>query len=141
MVVLADIIDYISQSPIISVIFAGLITVIIIMKSLISRRFLLTRFIISAILTFGAVLFMIFKDQILNTNKNGLIIFMYLTLIGIEVASFVLLFTVVDLSFSSENFQRELKKSIDDTKMYVILNKKDKVKSEVLKWVDEVVSK
>ena len=120
MVVLADIIDYISQSPIISVIFAGLITVIIIMKSLISRRFLLTRFIISAILTFGAVLFMIFKDQILNTNKDGLIIFMYLTLIGIEVASFVLLFTVVDLSFSSENFQRELKKSIDDTKMYVI---------------------
>ena len=128
MVVLADIIDYISQSPIISVIFAGLITVIIIMKSLISRRFLLTRFIISAILTFGAVLFMIFKDQILNTNKDGLIIFMYLTLIGIEVASFVLLFTVVDLSFSSENFQRELKKSINDTKMYVILNKKDKVK-------------
>ena len=107
MVVLADLIDYISQSPIISVIFAGLITVIIIMKSLISRRFLLTRFIISAILTFGAVLFMIFKDQILNTNKDGLIIFMYLTLIGIEVASFVLLFTVVDLSFSSENFQRE----------------------------------
>ena len=127
MVVLADLIEYISQSPIISVIFAGLITVIVIMKSLISRRFLLTRFIISALITFGGVLFMIFKDQILATDNKGLIYFMYIALIAIEVASFVLLFTVVDLSFSSENFQRELKKSINDTKFYVILNKKDKV--------------
>lgn len=128
MVILGEFISYIEQAPFIPVIFASLITIVIIMKSLISRRFLITRFIISALMTFAAVLFLVFNDQIINKDNEALIIIMYVTMALIEVASFVLLFTVVDLFFSSENFQRELKKSINDTKLYVILNKKDKIK-------------
>lgn len=138
MVILFDLIKYIEQAPIIPVIFASLITIVIIMKSMISRRFLITRFIISALMTFAAVLFLVFNNQIIEKNNEALIITMYITMALIEVSSFVLLFTVVDLSFSSESFQRELKKSINETKLYVILNKKDKIKEISKFFLDDL---
>ena len=46
----------------------------------------------------------------------------------IDLADLVLLFTSIDLSLTNETFQRELVKSLDESKIYVMLDKKDRIK-------------
>lgn len=126
MVILESISNYIDQSPLIPVILSSIIALIIIMKSLSDKRFLLKRFIISVILTFVSALFLIFQNEVLKSN-NFAINTMYISLIVIEVIQFFLLLSVVDFSLSSDSFQKELKKTINSTKLYCVLNRKDKV--------------
>ncbi|MCR5112336.1 MAG: diguanylate cyclase [Acholeplasmatales bacterium] len=127
MVVLADIFSYIEQSPFIPVLFSGFILIIIILESLIKRKFLLTRFLVTAFLTFASVFMLIFHSEILK-QKELVVNLSYIGMIAIEVVLFCILFTIVDLSFSNETFQKDLKKTINDTKLYVVLNNKDKIK-------------
>ena len=101
MVILESISNYIDQSPLIPVILSSIIALIIIMKSLSDKRFLLKIFIISVILTFVSALFLIFQNEVLKSN-NFAINTMYISLIVIEVIQFFLLLSVVDFSLSSD---------------------------------------
>ena len=120
---------FLGQSPLIAIVFTSLITFIILMQSLTKHKFLIVRFLISVLLIFFSVLILVFFDDLVDeTNKRIYIVLTYIALASIDVISFILLFTVVDLSFSNQSFQQELKKSLDETKFFVLLNKRDKIK-------------
>jgi len=120
---------FLGQSPLITIIFSSLIAFIILMQSLTKHKFLIGRFLTSVLLIFLSVLILVFYDDLVDEkNKTFYKVMTYSMLAGIEICSFILLFTVVDLSFSNQLFQQELKKSIDESKFYVFLNKRDKIK-------------
>ena len=63
-------ISYISQSPIIPVIFAGLVVIIVLLQCLVKRRFLKVRLVLSLINTFTAVLLLVFFGEIEKKNDK-----------------------------------------------------------------------
>ena len=125
-------ISYISQSPIIPVIFAGLVVIIVLLQCLVKRRFLKVRLVLSLINTFTAVLLLVFFVEIEKKNEaignDAYLIWTYIGMFTIEVAAFALLFSTIDFSITNEKFQKTLTTSLDETKLFVFLDKKDRVK-------------
>ncbi|MBQ3253290.1 MAG: diguanylate cyclase [Acholeplasmatales bacterium] len=119
--------DYFKQSPLVPLIFCSLLTVIILMQCFTKHRFLKVRLIISFLLTFLSALILAFNNEI-KTTMDEYQEYINFILLGIEVIVCILLFTTIDLSLSNEKLQRELTKSLDETKYYVLLDKKDKIK-------------
>ena len=88
------------------------------------------RFIISSVMVFFAALLFIFYDKIvLNPGENNLFINLtYIAFIAIEVISLIVLFTTIDLTLSNERISKQLAESLNETKYYVLLDKKDRIK-------------
>ncbi len=125
-------IDYINQSPLIPVIFSGLVVIIVLLQCLVKRKFLKVRLILSLIVTFTAVLLLVFFGEIKKQNEavgnNSYLILTYFGMLAIEISAFALLFSTIDFSITNEKFQKALTTSLDESKFYVFLDKKDRVK-------------
>jgi hypothetical protein len=125
-------IDYINQSPLIPVIFSGLVVIIVLLQCLVKRKFLKVRLILSLIVTFTAVLLLVFFGEIKKQNEavgnNSYLILTCFGMLAIEISAFALLFSTIDFSFTNEKFQKALTTSLDESKFYVLLDKKDRVK-------------
>ena len=121
-------IEYLKQSPIIPLVLSGLVVVMVLMQSLIKRRFLLVKLLISFLLTFLAAMVLVFFGEIQGIEKDTPKILIYIGMLVVDVADIVLLFTIFDVSLTNETFQKELVKSLDETKLYVLLDKKDRIK-------------
>ena len=121
-------VEYISQSPIIPLVLSGLLVLVILMQSLTRRRMALTKLLVSIFLTFSSTALLVFFNEIKNTGNEIYLILTYVSMLLIEVTVFVILFLSMDNIFSNESFQRELTKSLDETKYYVMLDRKDRVK-------------
>lgn len=125
--------NYVNQSPLIPLIFSALSILIIIMQCFTKHTFYKVRLIASFVITFASALIFFFFDEVMgsdstsNVMKVWKMIFTY-GMIAIEVGVIVLLFTTIDFSLSNEKLHKILTKSLDETKFYVILDKKDKVK-------------
>ena len=124
---LLDLIDYFKQSPIIPLIFSGLATIIILMQCLTKRIFYKVRLIFSFLLTFGAALILVFYNEI-SKQKEIYQTTVTISMIVIEILVCILLFTSIDFSLSNEKLHKVLTKSLDETKYFVVLDKKDRVK-------------
>lgn len=122
------IVEYIEQSPIIPLIFCALIACIILMQCFTKRKFLKFRLLFVFLLTFIAALALAFQGEILANENQLFKAIYYYTLLGLECICFIILFTTVDFSLSNEKFQKVLTKSLDETKFFVMLNKKEKIK-------------
>ena len=126
---LLELIDYFKQSPIVPLIFSSLATLIVLMQCLTKRTFYKVRLIISFILTFITVLILVFYGEISKETtkeiyKNTVII----TMLAVEVFVCVLLFTTIDFSLSNEKLHKVLTKSLDETKYFVVLDKRIELK-------------
>ena len=121
-------VEYISQSPIIPLVLSGLLVLVILMQSLTRRRMALTKLLVSIFLTFASTALLVFFNEIKNTGNEIYLILTYVSMLLIELTVFVILFLSMDNIFSNESFQRELTKSLDETKYYVMLDRKDRVK-------------
>ncbi len=126
-------IDFINQSPIIPVVFAGLVVVIVLLQCLVKRKFLKVRLILALVDTFFGVLILAFFSQIKKLNEDvgndSYIILTYIGMITVELGAFALLFSTIDFSITNEKFQRALTTSLDESKFFVFLDKKDRVKA------------
>ena len=126
--------DYIKQSPLIPVLFSSLLTLVILMQCFAKRRFLKGRLLLSFVLTFTSVLVLVFYDEIINSKEIYAKAINYI-LFGVDVLSCLCLLSAIDLTLSNEKLSRELTKNLDETKLYVMLDKKDKIKEISKKFI------
>ena len=121
-----NIVEYFKQSPIVPVVFCCLLTIIILMQCFTKKRFLKLRLLFSFLLTFIAGLILVFYNDIMaKAPYNEMIDYAFL---AIEILVFILLFSTIDFSLSNEKLQHELTRSLDETKYYVLLDRKDRIK-------------
>lgn len=114
----------INQNLIVAIIFCIIAIAILIKQSLIYKRFLKGRILLLALLTFLTTLIIFFYGEVDDTIKN---IFDW-TLIAIEVVIGIIIFLTFDYSIFRQKYQFELTKSLDESKLYVVLDKKEKIK-------------
>ena len=121
-------IDYINQSPIIPVIFAGLVVLIVILQCMAKKKFLRLRLILASLNTFLAGAFLVFFKEIAKMDDKDYLVLFYIGMLLSEVFSLALIFTTIDFSIAQEKFQKTLTTSLDETKFFVFLDKKDRVR-------------
>jgi len=125
-----SILNYFDQSPIIPFALSLLITIIIIMQCFSKHMFFKVRLLLSFLLVFSAGLCVAFHKEIQASTANHdlWVNLERFGLIGIDILVCLLFFTTVDLSLSNEKLHKVLTKSLDETKYFVLLDKKDKIK-------------
>ena len=131
-------IDYIKQSPIIPLVFSFLVVILIMMQSLVKKRFQIVKLLISFFLVFGAAMVLFFYKEIQGIENETYKILIYVGMLAIDFIDIILIFLSVDLSFTNETFQKELIKSLDETKLYVMLDKKERIKDISKYLLDEL---
>ena len=120
-----------SQHPIIPLIFAVITAVLLIKQSIIKKR--ISKLKLISIITIIAVVtfILVFYNEL---EKEGSWLqkmkqeYVNWFLLGVDLAIGALLFTTVDFSYAQIKFNQELTKSLDESKLYVVLDKKDRVK-------------
>ncbi|MGM9970776.1 MAG: diguanylate cyclase domain-containing protein [Anaeroplasma sp.] len=122
-----EIANYFNQSPLIPLVLCTMLTFVILMQCITKHRFLKFKLLLSFLLTFITALILVFYNEIISYGDKYVSIVTYASL-GIEIITIIILFTTIDLSLSNEQVQKELTKSIDETKYFVYLDKKDRVK-------------
>ena len=120
--------EFINQSPIIPLVISAIIFIIILVQCFVRHIFYKARFIITSAVVFAAALLFIFYDKIKNSENGLWLIIANVSFISLELISLLTLFFTVDFSLSNERISRELTKSLNETKYYVLLDKKDRVK-------------
>ncbi len=120
--------DYLKQSPIIPLVISAIVVIVILMQSVTKKKFQFVKLMISFLLTFGAALILFFYAEIQGFTDEVYKILIYIAMMVIDLGALLLLFLSIDLSLTNETFQKELVKSLDETKLYVLLDKKDRIK-------------
>lgn len=117
---------WIEQSPLIPLIFCSLAVLVILAQSFVKRRFYKAKLLFTFLITFVVVLMLVFDKDIevrpqINRIVNWILLF-------IDIIVCLILLSSIELSLSKEKFHKELTKSIDETKFYVLLDKKERIK-------------
>ncbi len=120
--------EYLNQSPIVSIVFSVFLVFIVVFQSITKKKVILPKLIFSLILTFCSFLVLFFYQDVIKSENNTYIIIMDIGMLLIEALVLIILFLSIDVSFSNQTFQRELTKSLDETKLYVLLDRKDRIK-------------
>ena len=123
-----NLLEFFYQSPIIPLVLSALITFIIIMQCFAKHMFFKIRLLLAFLLTFTAGLFFFFHSEIQNGTQDFWKYTELFSLLTIDALVCILFFTTIDLSLSNEKLHKLLTKSLDETKYFVLLDKKDKVK-------------
>ena len=117
---------WIEQSPLIPLIFCSLAVLVILAQSFVKRRFFKAKLLFTFLVTFVVVLILVFDKDIeirpqLQRIVNWILLF-------VDVIICLVLLSTIELSLSKEKFNKELTKSIDETKYYLLLDKKERIK-------------
>ena len=129
------------QHPLIPLIFSVISLFLILKQCFVKRRFLKGKLLFVFLITFILVFFVAFFDDIkngkfwltfINTSVLNWILFVIDIIIGI------IFFTFIDTGYAAQKFQYELTKSINETKHYVVLDKKDRIKEMSLLFLEDL---
>ena len=124
------------QHPLIPLVFSSLLIVLVIKQCILKRQFLKVRLFYSVILTFISALILVFypeiqKDEkILNVIQIGMLV--------IDALVGLVLIFIGENSASKEQFNNDLFQTIDTTKFYVVVDKKNKVKEISTLFADDL---
>ena len=113
------------QHPIIPLIFSVITLIVVIKQCFVSHKFLKGKVLLTFLIIFANVLIYSFystieKDEILLNITNW-------GLIAIDVIVGLIVISTINYSHSKDTLQAKLTNSINQTKYYVLLDKKDKV--------------
>ena len=114
------------QHPLIPLIFSSLLIVLVIKQCISKRQFLKVRLFYSVILTFVSALILVFYPEIEQDDK--LLKVMQFVMIGIDVLVGVILVFISEVSASKEQFNKDLFQTLDMSKLYVVVDKKNRIK-------------
>lgn len=119
------------QHPLVPLIFSAISIFLIIKQCFVKHRFLKGKLLFTFLITFVLVFFVCFYNDI----KNGTFWLSFINvtalnwiLFVIDIIVGIILFTFIDTGYASQKFQYELTKTINETKYYAVLDKKDRIK-------------
>ncbi len=123
--ILIDLIQYFEEGPIIPLLLSLIALIAIIIQCFTKHLFMKKKVIFSFILVFTNALLLVFYSQLIESNFSAYLkwCFLFLDIIGI-----ILLFTTIDYSLVNEGFKDKLVDSLNQTKNYLVLDKKDRIK-------------
>lgn len=125
MFILVDIGFY--QHPLIPLVFFIFIIAIIIKQSIIKQRILKFRLIIAFLLCFLMALEALFYNDIKADTNLLYPLSQYLNLL-MDILIGLFFVISVEIAFSRDSFQREILSSLDEKKIFVFVDKKDRIK-------------
>ena len=114
------------QHPIIPLVFSSLLIILVIKQCFSKRKFLKGRLFYSVILTFISALILVFYPEVQDDDKLMNII--QIGMIAIDALVGLILVFISENSASKEQFNNDLFQTIDDSKLYVVVDKRNKIK-------------
>ena len=114
------------QHPLIPLVLSIILLMFMIKQSFARHKFLKNRFILSFIIVFVCALLFVFYPEISTSNSWKTTVDWIM--LGIDVFIGLLLLIFTELSASKEQFNRDLFATLDETKFYVLVDKKNRVK-------------
>lgn len=114
------------QHPLIPLVFSALLIVLVIKQCITKRQFLKVRLFYAVILTFISALILVFYPEIQKDEK-----FLNIVQIGmlvIDALVGLILVFISENSASKEQFNNDLFQTIDTTKFYVVVDRKNRIK-------------
>lgn len=114
------------QHPLIPLVLSIILLMFMIKQSFARHKFLKNRFILSFIIVFVCALLFVFYPEISTSNSWKSTVDWIM--LGIDVFIGLLLLIFTELSASKEQFNRDLFATLDETKFYVLVDKKNRVK-------------
>lgn len=114
------------QHPIIPLVFSSLLIVLVIKQSISKRSFLKGRLFYALVLTFISALILVFYAEAQNNEKIMNVI--QIGMLVIDALVGLILIFIGEISASKEQFNNDLFQTIDDTKFYVVVDKRNKIK-------------
>ena len=124
------------QHPIIPLVFSSLLIILVIKQCFSKRKFLKGRLFYSVILTFISALVLVFypelqkNEKLMNTVQIGMLV--------IDALVGLILVFISETSASKEQFNNDLFQTIDDSKFYVVVDKKNKIKEISTLFVNDL---
>lgn len=116
--------EYLKEGPFIPLLISCFSLVAIVFQCFNKHQFLKIKLIINLLLTIACGLSLAFYNEFLNSSFNNFISYVFL---GFDIIGIILLFSTVNLSLSGENIKNQLINSLNQTKNYFVLDKKDRI--------------
>lgn len=114
------------QHPLIPLILSSILTLLVIKQCLTRRRFYRGKLVMSFLLNLSCALFLVFYDEIAS-NENSLIIVQWI-LVGLDIIIGILIVLFNEYSSSKEQFNQDLFATLDKSKLYVLVDRKNRIK-------------
>lgn len=113
------------QHPIVLLVLSVFISAIVIKQSIIKHKILKNRLIFSFIFVFAmAICFVFYNDIKKNETLYQVMNYIYL---GLDVLVALFFFLSVQYSLENDNFYKEIISYIEDSKVYVLVDKKERI--------------
>lgn len=115
-----------AQHPLIPLILSVILVVLYIKQSITRKKFLKKRLLCSFLITFICTMFLVFETEIkkLNNGENVLNWF----LLGLDILIGIMLVLSCGLSNSREQFNLDLFRTLDQSKLYLLIDRKNRIK-------------
>ena len=114
------------QHPIIPLVFSSLLIILVLKQCFLKRKFLKGRLFYSVILTFISALILVFYPEIQNNEK--IMNFTQMGMLVVDALVGLVLVFICENSASKEQFNNDLFQTIDSSKLYVVVDKRNKIK-------------
>ncbi len=124
------------QHPIIPLVFSSLLIILVIKQCFSKRKFLKGRLFYSVILTFISALILVFYPEIKENDKLMNVI--QIGMIAIDALVGLILIFISENSASKEQFNNDLFETIDDSKLYVVVDKRNRIKEISTLFVNDL---
>ena len=124
------------QHPLIPLVFSSLLIVLVIKQCFSKRKFLKGRLFYSVILTFVSALILVFYPEVQDDDK--LMNIVQIGMIAIDALVGLILIFISENTASKEQFNNDLFQTIDKSKYYVVVDKRNKIKDISSLFVEDL---
>lgn len=114
------------QHPIIPLIFSSILLVVLVKQAIVQRRFNKRRLFLAFLFVFSTTLIFVFYPEIKDNAKLSKLV--NYGLLGLDLLIGLLFIIFSEHSRSKEQFNQSLFKTLDETKYYALVDKKNKIK-------------
>lgn len=129
-----DILNY--TQPLIPLLLGVVLLLMMIKQSLVRKKLLKGRLIFTFLIVLGCALILAFYSEITQTEKNQTII--QYCLLGLDGIIAVLYIIFTEISSSREQFNKELFLTLDSSKLYVLVDSKNRIKEISKKFLEDL---
>ncbi len=113
------------QQPLIPLILSSILLFLLIKQSVIRKRFLKVRIFLTFFITFLSALILVFYNEI-GKNQHSMDV-MNWCLLGLDLFIGILFVIYSEVSSSKEEFNKDLFSTLEQTKLYVLVDRKNRI--------------